>query len=177
MRSITEIYALILSPTTQCSSSSLQQLAMSSDSVADDKRAFALMSAVGSNMDRLRQSINSLRQLHDRWKDGNGTFINLIAQLTALKSNLGEMQDWMNYAIHDMHPQLLTDLDLLMTSCALLVRELDTLIARLRQPDHDNTDWAIKLKFAVGSRTMNRLRGVAKRQTDAVNLLLAACKW
>lgn len=148
-----------------------------SDTVVDDKRVFGLMNAVGTNMDRLRQSIDALRQLHDRWRDSSGTSINLIAQLTALKSNLGEMQDWINYAINDMHPQLLNDLQLLMTSCAMLVRNLDELIAQLQQPDHDKTDWALKLKFVVGSRSMNRLRSVAKRQTDAVNLLLAACKW
>ncbi|KAF1950934.1 guanine nucleotide-binding protein-like protein alpha-3 subunit [Byssothecium circinans] len=142
----------------------------------DDKKGLSLMSAVTGNMDRLRQSIDAMRQLHDRWKDNGGSSINLIAQLTALKSNLGEMQDWMNYAIHDMHPQLLNDLDFLMTSCALLVRNLDALVAQLRQPDHDNTDFALKLKYVVGSRSMDRLRSVAKRQTDAINLLLAACK-
>ena len=148
-----------------------------SDSTADEKRAFGLMAAVGANMDRLRQCINNLCQLHDRWKDNSGISINLIAQLTALKSNLNEMQDWMKYAISDIHPQLLRDLDLLMTSCSLMIRNLDDLLAQLRQPDHDKTDWAIKLKFTVGSRSMNRLRSVAKRQTDAVSLLLAACKW
>ncbi|KAF2734262.1 G-alpha-domain-containing protein [Polyplosphaeria fusca] len=141
-----------------------------------DKQAFSLMASVAANMERLRQSINDLRQLYDRRKDGSGTFINLIAQLTALKSHLGEMQDWMNYAINDLHPQLLMDLDVLMTSCAMLVRNLDLLVADMRQPAHDNTDWAIKLKFAVAGRSMNRLKEVAKRQTDAVNLLLAACK-
>lgn len=147
------------------------------DGMADDKRLHALVSAVASNMDRLRQTINALRQLHDRWRDSSGTSINLIAQLTALKSNLAEMQDWMNCAIDDMHTQLLMDLDMLMTSCSLLVRNLDGLIAQLRQPDHDNTDCAVKLKLALGSRSMDRLRAVAKRQTDAVSLLLAACKW
>ena len=145
------------------------------DTMSNDKRAFALMNAVETNMDRLRQSIDALRQLHDRWADGNGTFINLIAQLTALKSNLGEMRDWMNHAINEMHVQLLMDLDVLMTSCGTLVRNLDSLIAQLRQPDHD--DWAIRLKFTVAGRSMVRLRSVAKRQTDAVTLLLAACKW
>jgi guanine nucleotide-binding protein subunit alpha len=146
-----------------------------SDPITNDKRAFALMNAVDTNMDRLRQSINALRQLHDRWNDGNGTFINLIAQLTALKSNLSEMRDWMDHAINEMHVQLLMDLNVLMTSCGTLVRNLDGLMAQLRQPDHD--DWAIKLKFAVASKSMVRLRSVAKRQTDAVTLLLAACKW
>jgi guanine nucleotide-binding protein G(i) subunit alpha len=145
------------------------------DTVANDKRVFALLTSVGTNMDRLRQSINALRQLHDRWKDPNGVFINLIAQLTALKSNLGEMRDWMNFAINDIHPQLLSDLDVLMASCGVLVRNLDGLTTQLRQPDND--DWAIKLKFSVGSRSMTRLRNAAKRQTDAVSLLLAACKW
>jgi guanine nucleotide-binding protein G(i) subunit alpha len=143
----------------------------------DDKQAFALMATVASNMERLRQSINDLRQLYDLRKDSSGTFINLIAQLTALKSHLGEMQDWMNFAINDLHPQLLLDLDVLMSSCSMLVRNLDALIVEMRQPAHDNSDWAIKLKFAVASRSMSRLQSVAKRQTDAVSLLLAACKW
>ncbi|KAF2197046.1 hypothetical protein GQ43DRAFT_475791 [Delitschia confertaspora ATCC 74209] len=144
--------------------------------MADDKRVIALTKAVATNVDRLRQSINSLRQLHDRWNDGHGTFINLIAQLTALKSNLSEMQDWMNYSISDLHPQLLQDLDVLMTSCGMLVRNLDALAVQLRRPDHDHVDWAIKLRFVVSRRCMNQLRDVARRQADAVNLLLAACK-
>lgn len=148
-----------------------------SDPPGDDKRALSLVSTVTTAIDRLRRTIDSMRQLHDQWKDSSGTSINLIAQLTALKTNLGEIHDWMNYAPQDMHPQLLNDLDLLMTSCTLLVRNLDALVAQLRQPDHDQTDFAVKLKFVVGSRSMNRLRDVAKRQTDAVNLLLAACKW
>lgn len=147
-----------------------------SDTVTQEKGEYALVYAVASNMDRLRQSINALRQLHDRWKDGNGVFINLIAQLTALKSHLGEMQDWMSSSIKDMHPHLLKDMDLLMVSCGVLVRNLDDLVYSLRQ-DHNNTDWAIKLKYSVGSRTINRLRNVAKRQTEAITLLLAACKW
>ncbi|PVH94322.1 guanine nucleotide-binding protein-like protein alpha-3 subunit [Periconia macrospinosa] len=147
-----------------------------SDTPVDDKRALSLVSAVTMTIDRLRHSIDSMRQLHDQWKDTSGTSINLIAQLTALKTNLGEIHDWLNYALSDLHPQLLQDLDLLMTSCSLLVRNLDALVAQLRQPDHDQTDFAIKLKFVVGGRSMNRLRNVAKNQTDAVNLLLAACK-
>ncbi|KAF2642563.1 P-loop containing nucleoside triphosphate hydrolase protein [Massarina eburnea CBS 473.64] len=147
-----------------------------SDTPVDYKKGLGLLATVQSNRDHLRASIDAMRQLHDRWNDSNGTSINLIAQLTALKTNLGEMEDWMNYAINEMHPQLLSDLELLMTSCGLLVRNLDTLAAQLRLPDHDNTDFAMKLKFTVGSRSMVRLRSVAKRQTDAVNLLLAACK-
>lgn len=149
---------------------------MSDTATIDKQRQFGLVAAVSANLDRLRSTIDALRQLHDQWQDNNGTIINVIAQLSALKANLGEMQDWMNYAINEMHPQLLTDLDLLMTSCSLLVRNLDALTAQLRQPDHDKADWALKLKFRVGSRSMNRLKSVAKRQTDAVSLLLAACK-
>ncbi|KAF2274726.1 uncharacterized protein EI97DRAFT_434951 [Westerdykella ornata] len=149
---------------------------MSSFPVIDEKRVFALSSAISSNLIRLRQSIDGLRQLHDQWKDSNASFINLIAQLTALKSSLGEMHDWINYAIQDMHPQLLSDLDVLMGSCEVLVRRLDRLIAQLEQPDQEHVDFALKMKLAVGSRSMRRLQNVAKRQTDAVHLLLAACK-
>jgi guanine nucleotide-binding protein subunit alpha len=147
------------------------------DSQPDEKHVGALIGSVGANMRRLRQAIDGLRQIHDRWKDDSGTSINLIAQLTALKSNMGNMQDWLTYAIDGMHPQLLSDLQILMSSCALLVRHLDVLVNRLRQPDHDAVDCAIKLKYAVGSRSMERLRKVAKTQNEAVTLLLAACKW
>ncbi|KAF1845334.1 uncharacterized protein K460DRAFT_430247 [Cucurbitaria berberidis CBS 394.84] len=142
----------------------------------DEKKVYALIGAVGTNRDRLRQAIDSLRQIHDRWKGNNGTSINLIAQLTALKSNLGNIQDWLTYAVHDLHPQLLSDLDVLMASCGLLVRHMDALNSRLQQSDHDAVDFAIKLKYVLGSRSMERLRKVAQRQNDAVTLLLAACK-
>ena len=147
------------------------------DASPDEKRVYTLISAVGSNLDRLRYSIDGLRQIHDRWKGSNGTSINLIAQLTALRSNLGSMQDWLTYAVNDLHPQLLSDLDVLMTSCGLLVRHLDILNSRLEQPDHDAMDFATKLKYVVGGKSMERLQKVAKRQNDAVTLLLAACKW
>ena len=147
------------------------------DTQPDEKRAYTLLAAVGTNRDRLRQAIDGLRQIHDRWKGSNDISINLIAQLTALKSNLGNMQDWLNYAHHDLHPQLLSDLDVLTGSCGLLVRHLDILVDRLRQPGHGSVDFAIKLKYALGSRSMERLRKVAQRQNDAVTLLLAACKW
>ncbi|KAF2130309.1 guanine nucleotide-binding protein-like protein alpha-3 subunit [Dothidotthia symphoricarpi CBS 119687] len=145
------------------------------NALLDGKKVHALISAVGANRDRLRQSIDGLRQLHDRWQDHNDTSINLIAQLAALKSNFDNMLDAMNYAINDMHPQLLSDLDVLMTSCALLVRHLDDLIERLRQSNHDAMDCAIKLRYTIGSRTMERLRKVAQRQTEAVTILVAAC--
>jgi guanine nucleotide-binding protein subunit alpha len=141
-----------------------------------EKRVYELISTVGMNIDRLRQGINELRQLHDRWTGRNETAINLIAQLTALRSNLDNVHDWLNYAINDLHPQLLSDLDVLMASCALLVRHVDRLIASLRQPD-DAVDCAVKLKYTVGARSMERLRDVAERQSESVRILLAACKW
>lgn len=147
------------------------------DSQLNEKAVLALSGAVDTNMNQLRHSIDGLRQIHNRSKDDNGTSINLIAQLTALRSNLGLMHDWLSHGVADMHPQLLSDLDILMTSCALLVRHLETLIDRLQHPDHVSLDCATRLKYTVGSRSMDRLRNVAQGQNEAVNLLLAACKW
>ncbi|KAI8935468.1 hypothetical protein NX059_008038 [Plenodomus lindquistii] len=140
----------------------------------NDQRVHALISAVGNNRERLR--IDELRRIHDRSMGSNDASINLIAQLTALKSNLSTIQDWLKFAIRDLHPQLLSDLDVLMVSCGSLVRHLDNLTERLGQPDNDAVDFAAKLKYAVGCRSMERLRDVAQRQNEAVTLLLAACK-
>jgi guanine nucleotide-binding protein G(i) subunit alpha len=65
----------------------------------------------------------------------------------------------------------------LMTSCAMLVQHLDVLVYRLQQPDHVPPDYASRLRYAVGGRSMERLRKVAQGQNEAVTLLLAACKW
>ncbi|KAH8730716.1 G-protein alpha subunit-domain-containing protein [Phaeosphaeriaceae sp. PMI808] len=146
------------------------------DSQADEKEVYALQSAVATNMNRLRQGIDGLRPIHNRWIGNNGISINLIAQLTALKSSLANIHDWLNHALADIHPQLLSDLAVLMTSCGMLVRHLDALINRLQQRDHDALDYAIKLKYVIGSKSMERLREVAQGQNEAVTLLLAACK-
>ncbi|KAL1801734.1 hypothetical protein ACET3X_002076 [Alternaria dauci] len=142
----------------------------------DEKRVFALISAIGTIRDRLRQDIDGLRQIHNRWKDGNGETINLIAQLTALKSSLGNIHDWLNYAVSDLHPQLLSDLDVLTHSCGILVCHVDALNVCLGYRDHGPVDFAAKLKYRVAIRSMERLQQVARRQNDAVNLLLAACQ-
>ncbi|KAL5115857.1 hypothetical protein ACEQ8H_006259 [Pleosporales sp. CAS-2024a] len=146
------------------------------DSQPNEKVVYVLQSAVATNMRRLRESNDGLRQIHNRRKDSNGTSINLIAQLTALKSNLANMHDWLSHGPSDMHPQLLADLDVLMSSCGVLTRHLDALIRKLRQPDHVPFDYATRMKCAVGNRYMERLRKVAQGQTEAVTLLLAACK-
>jgi len=143
----------------------------------DEKVMHALLGAVGTNMDRLRHGIDALRQIHNHWRGNNGTSINLIAQLSALKSKLGQIHDWLNYAMSEMHPQLLSDLTVLMSSCGLLVGHMDALIDRLQQPNHDAYDCAIRMKYSMGGRSMERLRKVAIEQTDALALLLAACKW
>lgn len=147
------------------------------DSQPDEKIVYALLGSVATNVDRLRHAINALRQIHNHWKGHSEISMNLIAQLTALKSNLGHMQDWLNFAMADLHPQLLSDLNLLMFSCSLLADHLDDLVARLESPNHDANDCATRLMYAVGSRSMERLREVAYVQTEAVALLLAACKW
>lgn len=147
------------------------------DVFLEEKKVWTLVNAVAATRDRLRQSIDGLRQLHNRWYERNDISINLIAQCAALKSSLDSMLDVMDRAISDIHPQVLADLDVLMPSCVLLVRHLDDLIERLRQSNHDAVDCAIKLRYTVGSRTMERLRLVAQRQTNALSVLVAACQW
>ncbi|RAR16465.1 guanine nucleotide-binding protein alpha-3 subunit [Stemphylium lycopersici] len=141
--------------------------------MADDKTVFALISAIGSIRDRLRQDIDGLRHIHNRWRDSKGTSINLIAQLTALKSTLGNIQDWLEYAVNDLHPQLLSDLQVLTHSCDELVRHVNVLTRRFGQSDLGAVDFAAKLKYALASRTMRKIllhKSRQIRKEDAKNL-------
>ena len=145
--------------------------------MADEKRVFALVGTIGALRERLRRDIDSLRQIHNRRKDSSASSINLLAQLTALKSTFGNIQDWLNSAGNDLHPQLLTDLDVLVRSSEELARHVSALIRTFQRSDPSALDFAAKLKHALAGRTMGRLQTVAQRQNDAVNLLLAACHW
>ena len=145
--------------------------------MADEKSVFALVGTIGALRERLRQDIDSLRQIHNRRKDCTVSSINLIAQLTALKSTFGNMQDWLNSAGNDLHPQLLTDLDILARSSDELARHVNVLIRTFQLSVPSAVDFAARLKHVLAGRTMGRLQTVAQRQNDAVNLLLAACHW
>lgn len=145
--------------------------------MAEDKRAFALIGAISAIRDGLRHDIDGLRQMHNRWKDSSPSPINLIAHLTALKSTFGNIQDWLEVASNDVHPHLLTDLDVLIHSSNELARHVNVLITSFKHSDPSAADFAAKLKYAITSKTMERLQTVAQRENDAVNLLLAACHW
>ncbi len=79
------------------------------------------------------KTVSALHTLYNRWKEADFTFINLIAQLTALKAALIKLQEWMDTNMEEPHHQLVIDLETSVTWCRMMVRRMDSEVEDLQQ--------------------------------------------
>jgi len=121
--------------------------------------------------------VSALSELHNQWKQADFIFINLIAQLTALKAALSKLQEWMDADIEEPHHQLVMDLEVSITCCRMLVSKMDSEVAELRQNDNNGLDTQSKMKLVVKNGTLEALQKMVERQTNALTLLLTVCNW
>jgi hypothetical protein len=123
------------------------------------------------------QTVSVLHTLHSRWKDADFTFINLIAQLTALKAALSKLQEWMDADMDEPHHQLVMDLEASVTCCRMLVRRMDSEVEDLQQNSGTGLDAQNKIKLVIKNGALEELQKMVDRQTSALTLLLTVCNW
>lgn len=133
--------------------------------------------AVANIIDVVSKAIKSMRSLHERWKDADFTVLNLIAQLTALKSALGKIQEWIDSDLAEQHHQLAMDLDLSITCCRMLIGKIDAQVSELHRAADNALDVGSKIKVAFGSMANEDLQKMTDRQINSLTLLLTACNW
>jgi guanine nucleotide-binding protein G(i) subunit alpha len=138
---------------------------------------FGASASVTSIIQVLAKVVHNLSELHNQWKQADFTFVNLIAQLTALKAALNKLQEWMDADMESPHHQLVMDLELSITCCRMLVSKMDCEVSELRQNENDGLDMQSKMKLVVRNRTLEDLQKMAERQTNALTLLLTVCNW
>lgn len=145
--------------------------------MADPFTIIGTAASVASIVEILVKTVSTLSELHGRWKLADFTFINLIAQLTALKAALNKLQEWMDADMEDPHHQLVMDLELSITCCRMLVSKLDFEVSQLGQNDDSGLDKKGKMKLVVKNGTLEELQKMVERQTNALTLLLTVCNW
>jgi guanine nucleotide-binding protein G(i) subunit alpha len=145
--------------------------------MADSMMIFGASASVASIIQVLAKVVNTLSELHDRWKQADFTFVNLIAQLTALKAALNKLQEWMDADMDGPHHQLVMDLEMSITCCRMLVSKMDFEVSKLRQNENDALDMQSKMKLVVRNGTLEELQKMVERQTNALTLLLTVCNW
>jgi guanine nucleotide-binding protein G(i) subunit alpha len=145
--------------------------------MADPLTIIGAASSVAGIVELLGKTVSALLTLHSRWKDADFTFINLIAQLTALKAALSKLQEWMDTDMDEPHHQLVMDLEASVTCCRMLVRRMDSEVEDLQQNSGTGLDAQNKIKLVIKSGTLEELQKMVDRQTSALTLLLTACNW
>ena len=133
--------------------------------------------AVVNILDSIGKSINTLRDLRERWKDAEFIALNLITQLVALKAAMSQISEWISsdLAYHPHHYQLVMDLGESIGCCRLLVKSMDDQLSRLRCGSDDKLDLGSRLRIVFEDKTSHDFQKYIKRQTNALNLLLVAC--
>jgi len=146
--------------------------------MADPLTSIGSTALVTGIVDLLAKSISQLHKFHTRWEQADFTFINLIAQLSALKAALTKLEEWMGTNAEeerDLHHQLIMDLEALITCCKLLAYKIDSEISGLYL-DSDNTLRSeSKAKFVLKNDALEELQKMVDRQTNALTTLLTAC--
>ncbi|SRR6266480_7454951 len=133
--------------------------------------------ALANVIDVLSNTITTIRELRNEWKEADFTFLCLVSQLAALRAALAKIKEWMDVDIADSHHQLVMDLDTSMSCCRILISKLEGQISELRHTPDENLDFSSKMKIVFGSKSMDDLQKMIGRQTNALTLLLAACNW
>lgn len=133
--------------------------------------------SVANVIDVLSNTITTIRELRNEWKEADLTFLCLVSQLTALRAALTKIKEWADVDIADSHHQLVMDLDTLVSCCRILISKMEGLISELHHTPDENLDFSSKMKFVFRSKSMDDLQKLIERQTNALSLLLAACNW
>lgn len=145
--------------------------------MADPFTIIGTAASVASIVELLGKTVSALYTLHSRWKEADFTFINLIAQLTALKVALSKLQEWMDTDMDEPHHQLVMDLEASVTCCRMLVRRMDSEVDDLQHNSDTGLDAQNKIKLVLKNGTLEELQRMVDRQTSALSLLLTVCNW
>ncbi|OBT78646.1 hypothetical protein VF21_02237 [Pseudogymnoascus sp. 05NY08] len=128
--------------------------------------------SIASIVDLLGKTVGTLHTLRSRWKEADFTFVNLVAQLIALKSALSKLQEWMDTDVDEPHHQLVMDLEASVTCCRMLVRRIDSEVEDLQEKSGTGLDAQSKIKLLMKNGTLEELQKMVDRQTGALTLLL-----
>lgn len=147
--------------------------------MADPLSIIGAASALSNIIEVTCNVISTLGDLCDKWQNTELMLLSIASQLTAFKSALVKIQEWLSSPDNnDPHHQLAMDLDATLNYCQLLVTKVDDYMNGIignGQPDQ----LEIKQRFRAlrDSKALEEVQRMIDRQTTALNLLLTASIW
>lgn len=139
----------------------------------------SLAESIVGIVDMITRSINSLHELHERWKEADLTVALLIAQLTILKVALNQIGKWIasNLADVSQFHRVVMDLESSLSSCRVLMRSVDHRISRLDWNEANALNYESRVRMILEDQSTKDYVNHLNNQTNALNLLLTAFSW
>jgi guanine nucleotide-binding protein G(i) subunit alpha len=138
---------------------------------------FSTATSIVGIINLLARTTSRLGELKERWRQADFVFINLIAQLSALKAALNKLQGWMDVEVDEAHHLLVMDLEASITCCQMLVNRINSEIQDLHESAENGLSSQSRLKLIFRNGTLEELQKMVERQTNALTLLLMVCNW
>ena len=145
----------------------------------DPLTVFGAASSIIAIVEAIAKTVTCLKELHAKWKEADLTLLNLVTQLTSLKSALNKISEWVDsdLAQAPQHHQLVIDLTNCIVYCRMLVTSMESLISKLHRNINNDLDIGSKIRMVLASKECQDFQEFIKNQTSALTLLLVACNW
>ncbi|KAF2108860.1 G-protein alpha subunit-domain-containing protein [Lophiotrema nucula] len=144
--------------------------------MADPISILGATASVVQIIDVLVRSVSTINSLTDQWKDADIALLSFTTQLITLKAAIEEIRDWMEINSHDLHHQLVMDLDGAIQCCKVLTDRIDRELQSLGAPTlHGRLGFTSRSRILMKGKKMTDIQKMIETQTSALMLLLMAC--
>ena len=145
----------------------------------DPISAVGLTASLLKTVDAIAKSISSLVDLQSSYKRADLTVSLLIGHLATLKAALRQICEWRTVSLVAVphHEQLLSDLNVSIEGCMVLLSILDDRIGLCQQYENKGLKIRGKARLLWGEHDTNQYLTHLNNQIIALNLLLTALQW
>lgn len=140
--------------------------------MAEALAIFGSVAAVISIIDVLARATNTLAEVSKQWNDLS--VLSLMSQLRALSAALKKISEWMEVEDHEVHHELVIDVDASIRCCQILATKIEAELEKLHQNSDGSLLWRKGKSLLKGSGLAD-LQNMMDRQTSTLTLLLTAC--
>lgn len=145
--------------------------------MADSKWIIKTTEAVASIIHSISDTICTILEIGAGWEKADSPLVGCVPALTTLQTTLANINEYIDSELGNVHTQWITDLDSMVSCCAVLIKKTDTVLSELRKRDYAVSDLSNKPTLEAGNQRMKHIQHIIEEQNDALILLLSAGNW
>jgi len=144
--------------------------------MADPLSSLGAAASIPGIIGILSRSIYVANEVRNQWKDANLSVVGLCSQLQILRGALIEVKIWAESVgakeIH--HPQLVMELDSVLSCCRPLASRIDSKLQSLHRGVDGRLSKLAKVKLVLDGRNIDDIQKMIDRQINSLMLLMTA---